>query len=911
MAEPIQTVFDNAILDAQTLEKFINGDDNEDANPRLNTPYPTLQKAIKEMFESGGLPATPFKTHALMTASALVNGDYAQVTDGGADNGLYLKDGGAWVKSAYDPLQQAKDYTSTSLNVSEANQLVDIVCSRSFSGYTPEFLASGLSKNLSNNGGFVINTSASVIYTPKNLIVIDRKGVRYSPVAQNVNWGTTEYLTNYNMYLYLNTATNLFSLASNLSLPSDTEKQTLLLCAIIHRNNTSVSVTTKAPYSIDYGLQGAKTVYDKASIFAAGTGVNTLPNYDTTAHTLTLPAGTLVKYRDVVYTVPSGGLTINCSNPSELSAAVSIYWNLATDTFVVKKYNAALSMTDAYRLVLVATVRDTGITGTYIGNWRDYVSVDLDSEFTINNGSPFPVVIPPPPAAVETRPSAYVFSATTSGNVGRGNLPNYDTATTTFQFPRDTIFNYGNSRYVVPVGGLSVPCNNPDSLSSAVVLYWDTATNELHIRKYNAKAKDILSTFVRVAAIRDSAIVSPQVTPWQERVGIDTTMPYTINGIHPYATGSSDSKGLSSISVQDQPQVRACAHTGFNGNYLAPQNTLPAFKLAADYGFWGAETDLRITSDGHWVIMHDATIDATTTGTGAVADLTLEQIRAFDANDGNPEFVGVKVPTVEEYLTTCKRHNLVPYMQTYASPVGAAGESLANSIREIVGEDGAVIISFDTADLYAIREFLPNIAVEYLASVITPANIAIAKALGNCSLGIKAVGISKAGIALAAQDGIRVSMWTDNKNFEDYIDMNLLRISTDYAIPPDFNKGFQKALVKNKADWSNFDKSAGFTGSVANSTITIPATESVSINLGKIPLNVLIVEFYATSTGIDSDVNIYAGKEIKTGLVNTLSPTHKFSCLIRNSADVDTVLTFRANTSELTVRDVKIKVYEV
>ena len=93
-----------ASLDAQALEKFINGSDSETVLTRLNAEYPTLQKAIKELFENGGLPATPFSTKAIMTASALTDGKYAIVTDDVAleNNGLYVKTAGAWIKSKYD-----------------------------------------------------------------------------------------------------------------------------------------------------------------------------------------------------------------------------------------------------------------------------------------------------------------------------------------------------------------------------------------------------------------------------------------------------------------------------------------------------------------------------------------------------------------------------------------------------------------------------------------------------------------------------------------------------------------------------------------------------------------------------------------------------------------------------------------
>lgn len=99
---------DDAILDADSLEQFINGDDSETVLTRLSAQYPTIKKAIKQLFENGGLPAVPFATKTLMTASALVDGDYAVVTDDADNNGLYIKTSGAWVKSSYDTSEVVK-----------------------------------------------------------------------------------------------------------------------------------------------------------------------------------------------------------------------------------------------------------------------------------------------------------------------------------------------------------------------------------------------------------------------------------------------------------------------------------------------------------------------------------------------------------------------------------------------------------------------------------------------------------------------------------------------------------------------------------------------------------------------------------------------------------------------------------
>lgn len=87
----------DASLDAKSLEDVVNGDEAKQVITRKGETYPSVKKAIKTMFEAGGLPATPFKTKAEMESSELGDGAVAVVTTDSANNGYYIKDGSNWV----------------------------------------------------------------------------------------------------------------------------------------------------------------------------------------------------------------------------------------------------------------------------------------------------------------------------------------------------------------------------------------------------------------------------------------------------------------------------------------------------------------------------------------------------------------------------------------------------------------------------------------------------------------------------------------------------------------------------------------------------------------------------------------------------------------------------------------------
>src|SRR5688572_15046907 len=96
-------------------------------------------------------------------------------------------------------------------------------------------------------------------------------------------------------------------------------------------------------------------------------------------------------------------------------------------------------------------------------------------------------------------------------------------------------------------------------------------------------------------------------------------------------------------------QVLSIAHRG--SSLFAPENTLAAC-FAAEGKADLVEVDVRVSSDGKLVLMHDASVDRTTDGTGAVSGKTLAQLKLLDAGSWfAPGFAGERIPLLEEMLT--------------------------------------------------------------------------------------------------------------------------------------------------------------------------------------------------------------------------------------------------------------------
>ncbi len=141
--------------------------------------------------------------------------------------------------------------------------------------------------------------------------------------------------------------------------------------------------------------------------------------------------------------------------------------------------------------------------------------------------------------------------------------------------------------------------------------------------------------------------------------------------------------------------VANVAHRGAAGNY--PENTLLAFQKALAIGVDEIEFDLRMTLDGHLVVMHDATVDRTTDGTGAIGELTLAEIRALDAGGVFGErFRGERVPTWEEALDLVQgKVKLNVHLKEGGIPDGEYERKVAKALRAFRMVDDSILACND------------------------------------------------------------------------------------------------------------------------------------------------------------------------------------------------------------------------
>lgn len=155
---------------------------------------------------------------------------------------------------------------------------------------------------------------------------------------------------------------------------------------------------------------------------------------------------------------------------------------------------------------------------------------------------------------------------------------------------------------------------------------------------------------------------------------------------------------------------------GHRGAMLdAPENTLTAFRVAAESGAFGVEFDVDFTKDGHAVIIHDATVDRTTDGQGKVNDYTLENIRKLNALGHfkeSKEFTFTSIPTLEETIEICLDLGIKMFIEVkaYKDSVKAA-QLLKELFQKYNLYEKAIVLSFYPNVIYQVRKADPSILV--------------------------------------------------------------------------------------------------------------------------------------------------------------------------------------------------------
>jgi glycerophosphoryl diester phosphodiesterase len=296
------------------------------------------------------------------------------------------------------------------------------------------------------------------------------------------------------------------------------------------------------------------------------------------------------------------------------------------------------------------------------------------------------------------------------------------------------------------------------------------------------------------------------------------------------ASANSYSNGLVDFNLGNG--IKYAAHRGDNAEW--PENSLLSFKHVTRH--WGIESDISVTKDGYWVIMHDDTVDRMTNGTGAVKDLTLAQIQALRIDSGNNvancNASDLVIPTVEQYLTICKAHNKCPFLEIKnANYTSQNYDSLASIIERYGMAKMMILISFDFDSLKEMKSRIPAINVMWIANDYTNDNADKAASLGiNSGIDIGNYStLTKDNVSYAHSKGLKFGIWTpsDDSSRDTWESLGI-----DYVTTNSLSGNLRYSLL-------TMDSDAGWTENGGSSTETEPShIEEIGRGKVRILLNI-------------------------------------------------------------------------
>lgn len=157
--------------------------------------------------------------------------------------------------------------------------------------------------------------------------------------------------------------------------------------------------------------------------------------------------------------------------------------------------------------------------------------------------------------------------------------------------------------------------------------------------------------------------------------------------------------------------LQVIAHRGASG--LAPENTLPAVRQAIQAGADWIEIDVHLSRDSALIVMHDETVDRCTNGQGAIADMTLAELKSLDAGSWKgPAFAGACIPTLAEVLAEVKGQAglLIEVKTGPRGPYVGIEAAIARAVEAAGDPTRTVVQSFEPGVLTRMAREAPAIA---------------------------------------------------------------------------------------------------------------------------------------------------------------------------------------------------------
>ena len=204
--------------------------------------------------------------------------------------------------------------------------------------------------------------------------------------------------------------------------------------------------------------------------------------------------------------------------------------------------------------------------------------------------------------------------------------------------------------------------------------------------------------------------------------------------------------------------VKMIAHRGVSA--LERENSIAAFVAAGNRSHYGIETDVHVTKDGQFIVIHDDSTQRVTGVEGIVEEMTFDQLRTlrlFDM-DGSPRS-DLTLPSLAEYIRVCKKYEKqsILELKNHMEPEHIAG--IVETIRAEGWLERTTFIAFDLPNMLCLRSMLPNQSLQYLVNDITD-GLLDTLVQNKLDLDIRFPNLTREFLDTCHANGILVNVWT-------------------------------------------------------------------------------------------------------------------------------------------------------
>jgi len=244
---------------------------------------------------------------------------------------------------------------------------------------------------------------------------------------------------------------------------------------------------------------------------------------------------------------------------------------------------------------------------------------------------------------------------------------------------------------------------------------------------------------------------------------------------------SGDDMPNTNVAVRQQiASLGPAANLGHRGSGINfpgrvwAENSINSFVAAMSQGADGVELDVELTEDGQLVVMHDDTLDRTTTCTGCVSAYTLAEVQACRLRNGDLQPTTERPPTLAEVYHSLPSHALVNvelkvYEAACRTPTTGArtlGEVAANEVLRLGVARRTLFSSFDNQAVAAVKDTDPTLYAGLLMLVHSQALVDLALSLRLDAIHPNYDFVDAAAVRAAQDAGLQVNVWTVNARGE-------------------------------------------------------------------------------------------------------------------------------------------------